>query len=110
MARMDEIKKATVCGGGTKSREWMQVLSDVLGIELDIIENEGPAMGAALLAAGNGVYDVPLRIKYTVEPDKSSAEIYNNKYGKFKLLYPLLKPFYCRSLEGNAAAKPTDEV
>ncbi len=106
----DEIKKATVCGGGTKSREWMQVLSDVLGIELDIIENEGPAMGAALLAAGSGVYDVSLRIKYTVEPDKSSAEIYNNKYGKFKLLYPLLKPFYCCSLEGNVAAKPTDEV
>ena len=86
-----EIKRATVCGGGTKSREWMQVLSDILGIELDIIDSEGPALGSALLAAGRTVTP---KAKYTVSPNADLTGIYSKKYKKFRQLYTLLKPFY----------------
>ncbi|MBR6392236.1 MAG: xylulokinase [Eubacterium sp.] len=86
----NEIKKATVCGGGTKSREWMQILADILGIELSVIQNEGPALGGALLAAGKAVNP---KIEFTVKPS-GLTEKYNKKYEKFRQLYPLLKPFY----------------
>jgi len=87
----EKITKATVCGGGTKSREWMQILSDILGIELSVIDNEGPAYGGALLAAG--VQKMP-QIKYSVLPNRDLAEIYAKKYKKYKMLYPALKDFY----------------
>ncbi|MBQ5968559.1 MAG: xylulokinase [Clostridia bacterium] len=85
------IRSATVCGGGTKSKTWMQMLSNVLGIELHIIENEGPAYGGALLAAKQR--HAPL-VKYTVAPDPDAVAIYAKKYEKFKQLYPMLKAFY----------------
>lgn len=87
----EKITKATVCGGGTKSKAWMQILSDILGIELSVIDNEGPAYGGALLAAG--VKKMP-QIKYSVLPNQDLAEIYAKKYKKYKMLYPALKDFY----------------
>lgn len=87
----DAIKKATVCGGGTKSREWMQLLADILGMELSVIQNEGPAYGGALLAAG--IFHQP-QVEYSVQPNTALTEIYNKKYQKFKALYPALKDFY----------------
>ena len=87
----NEIKKATVCGGGTKSKAWMQILADVLGVELNVIENEGPAYGGALLAAGTAHEPV---IETTVSPDPAMTALYEKKYAKYRQLYPLLKPFY----------------
>ena len=87
----EPVRAATVCGGGTKSRLWMQVLADVLDIELRVIENEGPAYGGALLAAKRR--HAP-NVEYTVVPDKVSAALYAKKYEKFKQLYPMLKDFY----------------
>ena len=87
----NEIKKATVCGGGTKSKAWMQLLSDILGIELAVIQNEGPAFGGALLAAG--IAHQP-QVEYTVKPNRDLAEIYSHKYKKYKQLYPALQAFY----------------
>lgn len=85
------IGAATVCGGGTKSRAWMQVLSNVLGIELQVIANEGPAYGGALLAAGTS--HTP-HVEYTVQPDLQSSAAYIQKYEKYKQLYPMLKDFF----------------
>lgn len=87
----EKITKATVCGGGTKSKAWMQILSDILGIELSVIDNEGPAYGGALLAAS--IKREP-QIKYSILPNKALAEIYAKKYKKYKMLYPALKDFY----------------
>lgn len=92
----DEIKKATVCGGGTKSRLWMEILSNVLGIEISIINNEGPALGGAILSAqATGLKpQIENDILYTVQPNDELVEIYKSKYKKFKTLYPALKDFY----------------
>lgn len=87
----DPIKTATVCGGGTKNPAWMQILSDVLGVELHIIDNEGPAYGGALLAAGK--LHAPL-VKYSVSPDAERAAVLEKKYQNYKRLYPMLKGFY----------------
>ena len=96
LALCPPVKTATVCGGGTKSRAWMQVLADVLGVELQIIENEGPAYGGALLAANQR--HAPL-MQYTVTPDAEKAALYARKYQKFKQLYPMLKQFFKEELQ-----------
>ncbi len=90
------IKKATVCGGGTKSRLWMEILSNILAMEISVIKNEGPALGGAILAArATGLNpQVKNDILYTVKPDTRLAEIYKSKYKNFKKLYPALKDFY----------------
>ncbi len=87
----NEIKRATVCGGGSKSKAWMQILSNILDMELDIIENEGPALGGALLAAGKNINP---QIEYTIIPDSSKMDSYERKYAKFKKIYPALKDLY----------------
>ena len=92
----NEIKKATVCGGGTKSKLWMDILSNVLGIEISIINNEGPALGGAILSAqATGLNpQIENDILFTVKPNDALVEIYKSKYKKFKSLYPALKDFY----------------
>ena len=92
----EKIAKATVCGGGTKNADWMQILADILQVELEIIENEGPAFGGALLVSG---ITAQPQIEYTVKPNSGFADLYNMKYKKYRQLYPLLKPFYSLPLE-----------
>lgn len=90
------VQKATVCGGGTKSRLWMEVLANVLGMEISVIGSEGPALGAAILAAKAAGYEIqaPDDVKLIVKPEKTLVNIYNRKYNRYKKLYPALKGFY----------------
>lgn len=90
------IKKATVCGGGTKSRLWMEILSNVLATDISVIKNEGPALGGAILAAQAAGFNPQVKndILYTVEPNTRLTAIYKRKYDKFKELYPALREFY----------------
>ena len=89
-------EKITVCGGGTKSEVWMRVLANVLDTEVSVIENEGPAMGGAVLGAkAAGQTLVPeVKVKSVVSPDPAIARIYAAKYEKFRSLYPMLRDFY----------------
>ncbi len=95
-----DIKKSNVCGGGTKNRLWLKIIANVLGIELCIPENqEGASLGAALLAAKgvmasdeyaeleNKVY----KTAETVVPDRELTEKYEEKYLKWRNLYPVIK-------------------
>lgn len=75
---------------------WMNILANVLGIELNIINTEGPALGAAILCAKAAGFNINSEndVLYSVKPDSKIAEIYSRKYEKFKTLYPSLKGFY----------------
>lgn len=95
-----DIKKSNVCGGGTKNKLWLKIVSNVLGIELLIPENqEGASLGAALLAA-KGVMtadeyrDLENRVYKTAEevmPEKELTEKYEEKYLRWRKLYPAIK-------------------
>ncbi len=70
---------------------------------MEIIENEeGPALGAAILAAvGCGAYesikaasDRIVKVIDTVEPDDILVCRYEQKYEQFKKIYPALKCLY----------------
>ncbi len=97
------VQSTNLCGGGAKSETWRQICADVFGIPVNILTTEqGPAFGAAILAmVGCGEYPDVLsatekivKVKHTVYPQADSVERYEEKYLKFKELYPLLKRLY----------------
>ncbi len=93
-----QIEKSTVCGGGAKSKLWMKILANVLNIELHIPKTEeGPGYGAAQLA--KKAYDPSytfseVEIKDIVKPDTELAQLYQEKYDKFREIYPAVKELY----------------
>lgn len=98
-----DIKKSMLCGGGARSPIWRKIISNVLGIELEIPNSEqGPGFGTAILAmVANGEYpsiDECVRalvaVKETVKPDENLAKLYDERYSKYKKIYPALKQLY----------------
>ena len=74
-----------------------------MNLKVDVLENEeGPAMGGAILAAvGCGEYpDVEtaakrlVKVASTVEPEKELVAKYEEKYQKFKKIYPAVKDLF----------------
>ena len=98
--RIDEVR---LIGGGARSPLWRQMMADIMGSEIIILEGgEGPAQGAAILAGkGVGVYDDLkeatdrlLPVAERIEPDADSHRRYSDIYGLFHALYPALKQHY----------------
>ena len=97
------IERTRICGGGAKSALWKKIIANVLNLKVDVLENEeGPALGGAMLAAvGCGAYpDVEtigsklVHVANTVEPEDELVEKYEEKYQKFRSLYPAVKKLY----------------
>ena len=98
-----DIKRSTVCGGGAKSKLWLKILANILAIELDVpMSEEGPGYGTAILAmtadgAYAGVKDAAsalVGIKETVKPDAELVKLYEERYNKYKQIYPAVKNLY----------------
>ena len=92
-----------ICGGGAKSPLWRQIIAAVMNVKLEIIESEeGPGYGAAILAAvGCGTFESVeraceklVKVVDTVEPDPELVQKYEEKYQKFKQLYPIMKNWF----------------
>lgn len=97
------MERTKICGGGAKSLLWKKIIANVLNLKVDIIENEeGPALGGAILAAvACGEYpsveiaaDKIVKIIDTVEPDTKLVAKYEECYQKFRKIYPACKPLY----------------
>ena len=94
-----EVRRATVCGGGAKSPVWRHILTNVLNIPMDYIQTEGPAMGAAMLAAkGCGTCGSleelaarTVQVTDTAFPDAEIVRRYEERYPVFRALYPALR-------------------
>ena len=98
-----QITGSSLCGGGGKSPLWQKILSNILNIDITLLQTEqGPGYGAAMLAmVGCGAYaDVEkcanqfVKLKKTVTPDPVIAARYETKYQKFKEIYPTLKNLF----------------
>lgn len=97
------IGSSRICGGGAKSPLWRQIIAAVMNVKLEIIESEeGPGYGAAILAAvGCGTFESVesaceklVKVIDTVEPDPVLVQKYEEKYQKFKQLYPIMKNWF----------------
>jgi len=95
-----KIKEIRAIGGGAKSRVWQQILADILGKKINLLNvEEGPALGAALIAGvGVGVYSSfaeavngIVKVRKTIVPRTQNTEKYNQYYQLYKKLYYSLK-------------------
>lgn len=98
-----DIRRTKICGGGAKSPLWKRIIANVLDLNVDVVAvEEGPAMGAAMLAAvGCGEYasveeaaEKIVRVVDTIEPEPELVEKYEKKYQKFRMLYPAVKGIF----------------
>lgn len=97
------IDSSRICGGGAKSPLWRQIIAAVMNVKLEIIESEeGLGYGAAILAAvGCGTFESVesaceklVKVIDMVEPDPVLVQKYEEKYQKFKQLYPIMKNWF----------------
>ena len=98
-----EVEKVVMCGGGSKSPFWRQLLADIYNLPVilpDMNSENSAALGVAILAmVGSGAYSNTVEacdhiIKYrdeVYEPNPERVEIYNKVYKEFRALYPQLK-------------------
>ena len=91
-------QRATICGGGAKSPLWRTIMANILNIQIDYIQNEGPAMGAAMLAAkGCGACSSleelaarTVRITESTLPAPELVTRYEQRYQTYRKIYPAL--------------------
>lgn len=91
-------QRATICGGGAKSPLWRTIMANILNIQIDYIQNEGPAMGAAMLAAkGCGACSSleelaarTVRIAESTLPTPELVTRYEQRYQTYRKIYPAL--------------------
>lgn len=100
-----ETSRLRNVGGGSRSRRWLQLKADVLGIPVDVMENpDAGCVGAAILAgAGSGVFPSVedgvarlVRIAGTCEPRAAKTAEYFERYEAYRDLYRALIGFYSR--------------
>ena len=91
-----------VSGGGARSALWLRIVASVLGLPLErtAASEDGAAFGAALLGgvASGAFADAAeavaacVRVTDRVEPEPEWAGAYDEGYGRFRELYPALRP------------------
>lgn len=103
-----DISHIRASGGGARSSLWRQIQADIFNTPIHTISvEEGPALGAALLAGvGTNIYNsVPqaceavIDIENTIEPVEKNVITYNKYYKVYKDLYNSLKKNYLQVAE-----------
>ncbi len=98
--KADEI---VICGGGSQRQFSVQIKADILQRQVrPAAAGSTGCLGAAMLAAvGVGIFPglegaspEMVVLKDPVEPDRSTAEVYDEIYGIYRSLYPVLKPLF----------------
>lgn len=102
--REERIKfgKIKVCGGGAKSRLWLQILADVSEQSLEVTSENMTLLGNAIVAAtGVGVFhsleegsSIMCPVFREIAP-RTPFAAYESNYERYKKLYPLLKDLIC---------------
>jgi len=100
-----DLKTINVVGGGGLSNDWMQILSDVMQVKLQLTVDmrHAGAVGAAVCAMiGMGTYsdfgcleDI-IKIKKEFTPNRNNKQIYDKMFYEYQQLYYSLKDSYER--------------
>jgi xylulokinase len=86
-------------GGGSKSKAWIQICADILGLPfVRPLVSEAGALGAAILAgAGCGQFssleegvECMVHLGQTIEPDLSRQRLYDERFAQYRRIYPRL--------------------
>jgi xylulokinase len=85
-------------GGGARSAAWRQIIADVTGLRVEVMENGDASFGAALVAGvGIGVFGAAedavaqcVRVKSLCVPDSEAHEVYSRYFDLYKEAQRLL--------------------
>ena len=89
-----KIERTKICGGGAKSPLWKKIIANVMNLKVDVLENEeGPSMGGAYPNVET-IGKKFAKVVDTVEPDPELVAKYEERYQKFRTLYPAMKPLF----------------
>lgn len=103
-----DVNEIRASGGGARSDFWRQILADVFDTKMTTTSaTEGPAFGAALLAAvGVGHFDGVesacdnwVRVVSSLEPIESNVARYSQGKRVYRSLYPALKSAFDMNAE-----------
>jgi sugar (pentulose or hexulose) kinase len=103
------VRRLSAGGGGAKSRLWLQIHADVLGLPVHLPrEPEACALGAALVAAMHSGHYSNLdeaaarmvAIAEVIEPRAEHAAAYERAYGQYRAGYPALRGLLHAAAEG----------
>ena len=98
-----DISRSRFCGGGSRSPLWRKIFANVLGIPLEMVKTEqGPGYGAAILAmVGGGLFPsveeaagALTEIGSVTEPEPELTALYEDRYRRFRRIYPALRPLF----------------
>src|SRR5262249_41055501 len=104
-AGLGDLDQVRVSGGGAKGALWRQILADVLGVELAMVNTtEGAAYGAAILGGVGASFwpdvetacDSLIKTLNVTAPGTKGSSIYRSLHDQYKALYPALKPSFTR--------------
>ena len=94
------IEQVVSVGGGAKNKEWLQMQANIFNTPVTPLETEqGPGMGAAMLAAvGTGWFsnladcsEVFVNYKEPIQPNAQEVKKYNEVYKIYQTVYPAIK-------------------
>jgi len=100
------VREVRASGGGAKSPFWLQIQADIIGQPHALLNvDEGPAFGAALLAAvGTGAFaSVPEACQATIKtvsetkPNPDASGAYARYYALYRALYPALQASFAQA-------------
>ena len=95
-----EISEVRIGEGGSRTREWCQIISDVVGRPVSLLEElDASALGAAMIAQ-SGIENRPLldvvssavHLSDTFEPNTELQPVYDEAYGRYKDAVQRLMP------------------
>lgn len=95
-------ENASIIGGGAKSPLWRQIISDMLGIPLQKVENIDSSLGSAMLAGvAVGIFashqdavEKCVRVSSTVLPNPETFAFYEKQFEHYKQIQAALTPIY----------------
>jgi FGGY-family pentulose kinase len=94
-----QVKRLFAGGGGAKSRLWLQIHADVLGMPIHVpADSEACCLGSAQVAAVHSGRYVSLdeagramvHMATTVTPDAKTKSAYDDAFGRYRATYPAL--------------------
>ena len=87
--------RLVACGGGTRSRPWLQVFADVLGVPLELARTPEVGARGAVLAAGLDLdVDTWTAPEGAVEPDPSLGSRYDDGYQRYLAHLAAARPLW----------------
>jgi gluconokinase len=111
----EKIVQLNVGGGFIHSKTWMQILADITGKKLAVIESEdSSAIGAALINMKSlkmiEEYDsLQPKNNLIVEPDLNNHLIYQKYYSVFENLYKPMKELMHEDYEASTESQSDTE-